>query len=128
MPVEVTFRETLSRVTQPLSLLLHEKAGPCLSVALGGRSGQAARSAASTPGIGFRLRMSVLSARAPWPAGLRNEKCHRHMDVLERHDGRHGAEMHNASRLVTAQQSRELLQLHRFPDRKARQEGHHARE
>src|SRR5262245_10589547 len=78
-------------------------------------------SLASTPG-GF-LRMRDM-ASLPLTTGdhgaqaLRHDQCHDDVDHQEADDRGHGEEVHIARGIVTAEDSGQLLQLDRFPDRK----------
>src|SRR5208283_3692327 len=84
------------------------------------------RSFGSTPGSGLRRRVTDFSPRLS-AAGqhraqaLRHQNGERHMHDQERNDGRHGGEVHITRGIVAAEETGQMLQLHRLPDRHPRQ-------
>src|ERR1700722_12224837 len=86
----------------------------------------------STPGIrSLRSRpmtypLVFLATDNHGAQALWHQHRQRDMHDQERHDRRHADEMHVTRHIVTAEQRRQILQLHRLPDRKSRQHDHHA--
>ena len=70
--------------------------------------------------------MFFLFSRDHGAQALRHQQRQRHMHDQESDDRRHGEEMHVAGKIVAAEQCGQFLELHRLPDRNARQHDHDA--
>src|SRR6476659_266442 len=125
----ISSAEKLSETSQPVSSVRAPRLAPPEMKRRRVRSGMVLTaslisSVLSTPGI-RRLRMRpIVSSSTTDDHGaqaLRHQECERDMNHHEGDDQRHADEMDVTRGVVTAEQRRQILQLHRLPDRKTRQ-------
>src|SRR5260370_7021265 len=127
----ISSAEKLSETSQPVSSVSAPKLAPPAMKRRRARSGMnfvasRTRSFLSTPGIrSERSRpMSVLLELAADDHGaqaFRHQSRERDVHDQKRNDRRHTDKMHITRDIIAAEQRRQPLQLHRFPDRKSRQ-------
>src|SRR5437763_5319231 len=84
------------------------------------------RSWASRPVLRMRGMSDLLPSDDHGAQTFGHQECHDHVNDRKPDDGGHGEEMHVPRCVIAAEESRELLQLHRLPDREARNNHHDA--